>query len=100
MQTKILKQMPVLVFGRDTSRFKAVGPLEAKRMTAASDSGYITSIYLDSEDMGCYHDRIRRQESARLFRIRWYGGDAQPSKSTPCFVERKTHHEVRSGGGE
>lgn len=39
-----------------------------------------------------YRERIKRQEGAQLFRIRWYG-EAKPSGKEKVFLELKTHHE-------
>lgn len=44
----ITKHLPVLVFGRDTSRYREVSPLEKEKLLEATDSGHISSIYLDS----------------------------------------------------
>lgn len=56
---------------------------------------WITSVYMDNKEHDLYATRLRREEGARLLRLRWYG--LAPDKS--IYVERKTHHEhwVRPG---
>lgn len=63
-----------------------------------SDSSYLTSAYLDSDDYYFYHTRLNREEDARLVRLRWYSAVYLPPPKTTVFVERKTHHE--GWGGE
>mmetsp|Transcript_31361 Transcript_31361/g.69501 ORF Transcript_31361/g.69501 Transcript_31361/m.69501 type:complete len:599 (-) Transcript_31361:1895-3691(-) len=42
--------------------------------------------------MHMYTERLKRNEGAQLFRIRWYGG-ARPRGDEPVYLELKTHHE-------
>ena len=93
LKTAIIRHLPVLVFGRDTSEYRPVGPLDAAAITEGTDSGVITSIYFDTADLACYHARIRREEGAQLLRVRWYGGEEAPPPHGEVFVEVKTHHE-------
>ncbi len=60
--------------------------------TTLEETQLLTSIYFDSIQATCYKERIRRLESARLLRFRWYGHN-DGSKSKEIFVERKVHHE-------
>eukprot|EP01083_Nonionella_stella_P287862 979953_1 len=46
----------------------------------------ISSVYLDDDDFKCYHERINKEEDARVVRLRWYGEDKQI-----VFIERKLH---------
>ena len=41
-----------------------------------------------------YHERLRRDEGARLVRLRWYGDGNRDAASTAVYVERKVHHEA------
>ena len=41
-----------------------------------------------------YHERLRRDEGARLVRLRWYGDGDRDAASTAVYVERKVHHEA------
>ena len=60
--------------------------------TSFQDNAPITSLYLDSPDLKFYEGRIKRDEGAKLVRVRWYG--AKPPKADgKVFMERKTHHE-------
>ena len=68
-------------------------PLQlASEPSALEETQLLTSIYFDSPQAVCYKERIRRLESARLLRFRWYGQN-DGSKSKEVFVERKVHHE-------
>lgn len=49
-----------------------------------------TSVYLDSDDLISYHNRINKIEGAKLIRLRWYG-DIKNSEN--IFIEQKVHHE-------
>lgn len=56
-------------------------------------SAWISSVYLDSPDLGLYHKRIRREDGAKAARIRWYGDNV----TSPLFLERKIHRENWTG---
>jgi uncharacterized membrane protein YidH (DUF202 family) len=94
LKVSVLKHLPILLFGRDSSTYKPITPLDRDKIGESTDSGCITSIYIDSDDLSCYHSRIQREESAQLFRLRWYGSQPIPSAKSEVFVERKTHHEA------
>lgn len=49
---------------------------------------YISSVYLDNAELDSYHQRIRKEQNARLVRLRWYN-----SNKDQIFVERKIHKE-------
>eukprot|EP00163_Fabomonas_tropica_P015480 TRINITY_DN28278_c0_g1_i1.p1 TRINITY_DN28278_c0_g1~~TRINITY_DN28278_c0_g1_i1.p1 ORF type:complete len:702 (+),score=120.81 TRINITY_DN28278_c0_g1_i1:128-2233(+) len=83
IKTHIIKHLPVLIFDRETG--KATTTPEISRLKDAAD---ITSVYMDNEDLDCYHTRSERLEGATLTRFRWYGNEMRE-----VFVERKTHHE-------
>eukprot|EP01083_Nonionella_stella_P287861 979951_1 len=46
----------------------------------------ISSVYMDDDDFKCYHERINKEEDARVVRLRWYGEDQDV-----IFIERKLH---------
>ena len=52
----------------------------------------ISSVYLDNMNRTCYTDRIRKDEGARIVRLRTYNRN-----TNSIFVERKVHHEKWSG---
>ena len=81
---------PLLVYkGKDASELTKINSEEDIWKTISTS---ITSIYFDSpKSMVMYQDRIARVESAKLFRIRWYGN--KPSNNEKIFLELKTHHE-------
>jgi SPX domain protein involved in polyphosphate accumulation len=107
----IIKHLPILIFGRDSSTARALTPIETSAITSSSDGNHITSvteefgdeilircvqhmqIYLDDEELSFYAGRLRREEGAQLYRLRWYGHEAVPPAGSMVFVERKTHHE-------
>jgi SPX domain protein involved in polyphosphate accumulation/uncharacterized membrane protein YidH (DUF202 family) len=95
LKALVVRHLPLLVFGRDTSRFKAVTPLEKDRILLGTDAGEITSVYLDNPSFDVYHTRIARLHGATLTRIRWYGPDAVPPADARVFVERKTHTDKK-----
>lgn len=49
---------------------------------------HISSVYLDNEKLYSYHQRIKKEQNARLIRLRWYNDD-----KNNIFVERKIHKE-------
>lgn len=49
---------------------------------------YISSVYLDNIELDSYHQRIRKEQNAKLVRLRWYN-----SNKNIIFVERKVHKE-------
>jgi SPX domain protein involved in polyphosphate accumulation len=49
-----------------------------------------TSVYLDNDSLSCYHSRIKREEAAKLVRIRWYG---KLEDTEMVFIEMKEHHQ-------
>tara|TARA_B100001248_G_scaffold261619_1_gene253372 strand:- start:920 stop:2563 length:1644 start_codon:yes stop_codon:yes gene_type:complete len=49
---------------------------------------HISSVYLDNQKLDSYHQRIRKEQNARLIRLRWYNDDKKN-----IFVERKIHKE-------
>lgn len=89
----ILRHLPVLVFGEDTTTLREITPANQDERFSTNDASAITSVYLDSDDFSSYHTRMRRDEGATLFRIRWYGSENVPDSMARLFVERKTHHE-------
>eukprot|EP00928_Gymnodinium_smaydae_P021815 TRINITY_DN1853_c1_g2_i1.p1 TRINITY_DN1853_c1_g2~~TRINITY_DN1853_c1_g2_i1.p1 ORF type:complete len:989 (+),score=146.90 TRINITY_DN1853_c1_g2_i1:314-2968(+) len=85
----IAEHLPILIVGRpETTSAKA-----PKDMLNVIDNSGISSVYFDNPELDCYHERILRQEGARLFRLRWYGDVRTPHGDEQVFVERKTHHE-------
>ena len=97
----IARQLPILIMHRPppaTLKMKASDLLLATAghsHNKVSIDGTITSLYLDSQEFVQYHERMARNEGAQLFRLRWYGLDADQIGTV--FVERKTHHESWSG---
>mmetsp|Transcript_69361 Transcript_69361/g.225177 ORF Transcript_69361/g.225177 Transcript_69361/m.225177 type:complete len:700 (-) Transcript_69361:114-2213(-) len=110
LKTRIMQHLPYLIFGASTSEqerlldpFATIGleyggldeqpaPDVEVLAGALEESQLLSSVYFDSPDAGCYSDRIRREEGARLVRFRWYGeNNMEPNKD--IFVERKIHHE-------
>jgi SPX domain protein involved in polyphosphate accumulation/uncharacterized membrane protein YidH (DUF202 family) len=89
----LVRHLPVLVFGLDTTSDRVINPAEKTKAMATRDSGLITSVYLDNGDLESYQTRLRKEEGARLIRVRWYGEDDFPTPEVECFVEQKTHHE-------
>lgn len=114
----VLKHVPIL----EMNPSRKV-ELDFEQQQLSQTHNFISSVYLDSDDFQSYHSRIRQDEGAELFRIRWYGGQidedtkrrtsevnhvkhlpgdpggtagAVPTPSTAdkfLFIERKTHHE-------
>lgn len=70
VKTEVLKHLPVSSFNKKSSSL-------------------ITSVYYDTEDLGIYHERLRREEGAILVRMRTYN----EAPHSTVFVERKVHHE-------
>mmetsp|Transcript_118925 Transcript_118925/g.361773 ORF Transcript_118925/g.361773 Transcript_118925/m.361773 type:complete len:677 (+) Transcript_118925:109-2139(+) len=112
LKTRILKHLPYLIFGASMlEQERLLEPfalldldyegLEAQSQAGAysgtmEESQLLSSVYFDSPDGVCYHERIRREEGARLVRFRWYGeNNLEPDKE--IFVERKIHHEGWGG---
>ena len=92
----MVKQIPVLIFGRKLTVGAAPGDVASNQ---PSDASLITSVYLDSSpDLTIYHTRLARKDGATLFRFRWYGAYCGPN--TPVYVERKTHRgpEAKKAG--
>ncbi|KAA0167960.1 hypothetical protein FNF27_07208 [Cafeteria roenbergensis] len=89
----LVRHLPVLVFGVDTTSDSIISPADRHKALATRDSGLITSIYLDSLDLNSYRTRLRKEEGAKLLRVRWYGDQDFPKAEQPCFMEQKTHHE-------
>lgn len=65
---------------------------------------YISSIYLDNDDLDVYNIRVRRLQGGQLLRVRWYGGEMlagdslpTPGRKATIFVERKTHNQRWTG---
>jgi SPX domain protein involved in polyphosphate accumulation len=44
-----------------------------------------------------YHTRLRRDDGARLVRMRWYGSRAPEQDQQQVWVERKTHRQSWTG---
>jgi len=92
----VLPHAPILIMHEKHKR--ATGS-EAALETKAEDIvskvstlyGGITSVYFDTPEMAQYEVRLRRDEGAELFRMRWYGMDNKTADK--IFVERKTHHD-------
>ena len=93
LKSMIVKHLPVLVYGSSTGKVKALSVRNRAEALAVQDCQHITSVYYDTDDFNAYNTRLRREEGAQLFRIRWYGPPQQPASSGVVFVERKTHHE-------
>lgn len=55
------------------------------------------TVYLDSNDLKVYHARLRREDGARLLRLRWYGTRRPDDASQVIYVEKKTHRERWTG---
>ncbi|KAL3796444.1 hypothetical protein HJC23_004241 [Cyclotella cryptica] len=84
-------ELPLLVYGRKGGRI-----LDSKQPQPDTDlwtslASTISSVYFDSPGMKMYSERIKRNEGAQLFRIRWYG--KKPTGDDIIFLELKTHHE-------
>ena len=67
----LVKHLPVLVFGQEKQ-----GALEQLRTQIRKDavpevSTWITSVYMDNARHEMYATRLRREEGARLLRLRW-----------------------------
>jgi len=98
LKTYTLRHVPIL----EINESKEVD-LEFFKQGFDQTHNFISSVYLDSEHLDCYHDRIMQNEGAQLFRIRWYGGKVDKdsgcvavvpsSENRYLFFERKTHHE-------
>ena len=93
VKAMIVKHLPVLVYGSSNGKVKAVSLRNKTDALATEDCQHITSVYYDTDDFQSYNTRLRRDEGAQLFRIRWYGPPQQPPETATVFVERKTHHE-------
>jgi len=85
----IAEHLPVLVIGRKAVSAGTV----PDDFLHVSKEAWISSVYFDDNDFSLYHGRIKRDEGARLFRLRWYGHFREPPDDGEVFVERKTHHE-------
>jgi len=97
----IVRHLPILIMhrpGSSASSTSSPSDLMLSEQVGASRgetaAGAITSVYLDTPSCAHYHQRIRRDEGARLYRLRWYGLSPEGSD---VFVERKTHHEDWTG---
>eukprot|EP00937_MAST-01D_sp_MAST-1D-sp2_P003298 g3298.t1 len=88
--TTVLPHLPILIMGRKP-KLDESNILTDDLVANVPLSGSISSLYLDSADMNLYHTRLRRDEGARLYRLRWYG--LNPTETSEIFAERKTHHE-------
>lgn len=102
IQIAILKNLPVYLFDRkDDPSSREHLKTQSKNFMASFDQQYggmresaaITSIYLDNDDMNVYETRIKREEGAQLYRLRWYGDAKSLPDKEYVFMERKTHHE-------
>jgi SPX domain protein involved in polyphosphate accumulation len=55
-------------------------------------------VYLDDpRELSVYHERLQRNDGARLVRLRYYGPRKPSDADQQIFVERKTHREKWSG---
>jgi SPX domain protein involved in polyphosphate accumulation/uncharacterized membrane protein YidH (DUF202 family) len=96
LKAMIIKHLPVLVYGKSGKLEKL--NLRNKDQALSTDDGQnITSVYFDNDAFSFYQTRLRRDEGAQLFRIRWYGPPTVPSAKSVVFMERKTHHESWTG---
>ena len=90
----IIRHMPILEL-TESARIKH----KFHEQQTDQTHNFISSVYLDNDELTCYHNRIQRLEGAQLVRIRWYGGKREPGQTLPVpsgdlvFIERKTHHE-------
>ena len=94
-KVEVLKHLPVLVYGR-LQKLTEVDPKELPFLAAPteSDSGDITSIYLDSlPDLESYHTRLAREDGATAVRLRWYGSRTADDPCQKIFVEKKVHRD-------
>jgi len=81
----IIQHLPIYVYGKKRSHKQVYQK--------------INSVYFDNDDFKSYHERIQKQEGARVFRIRWYD-QLEPTKDTDTvFMERKLHHKTSNDVG-
>ena len=73
----LLQHLPVLVFD------DAKADERVKVDSFPADSSWISSVYLDSRTGYSYHKRIKREEGARLVRVRSYS--ANPLEASTLF---------------
>ena len=77
--SKIIQHLPIYVFNEEKAD--------------ASIASSIDSVYYDNSAMDIFRDRYKKAEGAKLFRIRYYGGNI----GDKVYMERKIHHEKWSG---
>ncbi len=87
LKVLLVRHLPLLIFDRSS----ASPPMEFNEARKMKDSGLITSVYFDNDELSCYKIRLSRAEGATLVRFRWYGDHR--TTDTELFLERKTHHE-------
>ena len=104
LTVSLVRQLPILIMDRDPLPKLEEGKIANELLhhdhqdkggggaaSALEIDGVITSVYLDTPELELYHERMQRDEGARLYRLRWYGLSAE--QAGRVFIERKTHHE-------
>ena len=51
----------------------------------------------EPQSLSVYHERLQRDDGARLMRLRYYGPRKPSDPDQQIFVERKTHREKWTG---
>lgn len=96
IKCNIVRHLPVLIYGKQKTCGGPKTRLSLLKDQKINDWTQISSVYFDSEDLGTYEERLRREHNASLVRIRWYG-KRNPAADQQMFVERKIHKESWTG---
>jgi SPX domain protein involved in polyphosphate accumulation len=67
----LVKHLPVLVFGQEKQGALQQLSMQIRNNAVPEVSTWITSVYMDNAQHEMYATRLRREEGARLLRLRW-----------------------------
>jgi uncharacterized membrane protein YidH (DUF202 family) len=94
---RIMRQLPVVEHPLAQRKAPSDAASAAGRRGAGAPliGQWVSSVYFDSPSFESYKRRLRMEDGAELYRVRFYG--QTPEETPTLFVERKTHREKWTG---